>query len=611
VVAYLYPISLAVISAFVAGLERLFPWRRSQVQLRPRLWSDFIHLVFNGHFLGVLIYAGYERWLHGPVVAGVKAIDLDRWVFADFAAGWPVLAQVLVALFAIDFCQWCVHNVLHRVPALWKFHQVHHSVVDGELDWIVSFRFHWMEVIIYKAFLYVPLAFFGFGPAAIMTHAIFGTLIGHLNHANLDWDYGPLKVLFNNPRMHLWHHDYEGDERTTVNFGIIFSCWDYLFGTAKVPSAPPARIGYDGVTQMPPHFFGHALWPLRWPRASAAAAFAGGVVVGVGGLWAVQMLRPPSGASSQPAVVSLEEAIHPPVLATEALRQFGGDARERGYARPDTMVSALELARALGSPRLVLLDVRPADRFEAGHIPTARAVDRPDYSVKAPIPGLSRGPEELQDLLRSVGVDAGDEVVLYGDGGPEPYRLWWTLSRVAGVTTRVLDGGLPAYKELGRPTASGTAEPAPRGTIDVRPDAAPPLLWSDVSAAMASAPHPILVDTRSEEECRGEVQRASAQRAGRIPGSILLPWREVQRQPPLDQRLRPVAELQALFREAGLTPDRMVTTYCQSGTRSSATWFALLQAGHPEALLLNYDGSWAEYSRLSLPLEIGPLASRP
>ncbi len=259
---YLYPMALAVISALVATLEAILPWRRSQRQLRGWLWSDIVHLVFNGHFLGVVVYLVYSRYLHGPIAEALTAVDVHSVVFLNVAQGWPIALQIVVALFVIDFIQWGVHNLLHRVPALWAFHKVHHSVRDGEMDWIVSFRFHWMEVVVYKSIQYLPLAFFGFGDVAIMTHAIFGTLIGHLNHANLDWDYGWFRYLLNNPRMHLWHHDYDVGDRGTVNFGIIFSCWDYLFGTAHVPNHPPAKIGFEGMQEMPRHFVGHTFWPL-------------------------------------------------------------------------------------------------------------------------------------------------------------------------------------------------------------------------------------------------------------------------------------------------------------------------------------------------------------
>ena len=54
-----------------------------------------------------------------------------------------------IAFFLLkDFLEWCIHNLLHRVPWLWEFHKLHHTI--EELDWIGNFRFHWMEVVIYE-----------------------------------------------------------------------------------------------------------------------------------------------------------------------------------------------------------------------------------------------------------------------------------------------------------------------------------------------------------------------------------------------------------------------------------------------------------------------------
>ena len=69
--AYLYPISLAALSGLMILLERFFPWRPEQKQLRPKLWSDLIHLVFNGHFLGVLLAGLASTWVLPHV---------DRWL---------------------------------------------------------------------------------------------------------------------------------------------------------------------------------------------------------------------------------------------------------------------------------------------------------------------------------------------------------------------------------------------------------------------------------------------------------------------------------------------------------------------------------------------------
>jgi sterol desaturase/sphingolipid hydroxylase (fatty acid hydroxylase superfamily) len=277
---YAYPVALAAISLTAIVLERFFPARPEQpLVCRAGFPSDLAHLIFNGHFLGVILY--------GIAVAHILP-HVELHASLRLASAWPVWAQVPIALVAIDLMQWAVHVMLHRVPPLWRFHQVHHSVLDGEMSWIASFRFHWVEVVVYKSLLYLPLALLGFGPAAIMTHAIIGTAIGHLNHANLGWDYGALRYVLNSPRMHAWHHDAGSDAGRAVNFGIIFSLWDWLFGTARLPDAPPSRLGFDGVERVPADFLSHVVWPLV-PRARGARRVAGmalGCVVIALGWWA-------------------------------------------------------------------------------------------------------------------------------------------------------------------------------------------------------------------------------------------------------------------------------------------------------------------------------------
>ncbi|MCB9531470.1 MAG: sterol desaturase family protein [Myxococcales bacterium] len=289
--ALTYPIALATISLFVFALERFFPLRAQRL-LRPALGWDLVHLVFNGHFLGVIFFGVASTHIL-PQIDGALA----RWgvvdaVYRNAAADWPLWAQIIVALVVVDFLQWCVHVSLHRVPWLWETHKCHHSIEDGEMDWIVSFRFQWTEVAIYRAVLYLPLAWFGFSSVAILFHAILGTLIGHLNHANLGISWGPLRYVFNSPKMHIWHHDYEGDTKTTKNFGIIFSTWDWLFGTAYMPDHPPARLGFPGVETFPKSFLASAVWPVqRWFPAVARPGVAS--VLGVALIVAAWLLHGP------------------------------------------------------------------------------------------------------------------------------------------------------------------------------------------------------------------------------------------------------------------------------------------------------------------------------
>jgi len=84
---------------------------------------------------------------------------------------------------------------------------------------------------------------------------------------------------------------------------------------------------------------------------------------------------------------------------------------------------------------------------------------------------------------------------------------------------------------------------------------------------------------------------------------VHLDWVEVLRDADADHRLRKPEELRELFATRDVANETPVVTYCQSGTRSAAVYFALFQLGFSADDTLNYDGSWAEYSRLDLPVD--------
>jgi sterol desaturase/sphingolipid hydroxylase (fatty acid hydroxylase superfamily) len=55
-------------------------------------------------------------------------------------------AAVVVNVFAIDFCVYVQHVVMHSVPALWRIHRVHHADVD--LDASSALRTHPIELLL-------------------------------------------------------------------------------------------------------------------------------------------------------------------------------------------------------------------------------------------------------------------------------------------------------------------------------------------------------------------------------------------------------------------------------------------------------------------------------
>ncbi len=251
------------ISVAVYALELAFPWRKNQPRIREDFWLDSFYMFFNFFLFGLVGYAAVSN-------VAVRAFnDLLAWAFgiqnlvALNIAATPHWVQLLILFVVRDFIQWNVHRLLHRVPWLWEFHKVHHSV--RQMGFAAHLRFHFMETIVYRTIEYLPLAMIGFGIQDFILVHLFTLTIGHLNHANIYLPLGPLKYIFNNPQMHIWHHAKALPEgKYGVNYGLTLSAWDYLFGTNWIPKdGRDIKLGFPDVDEYPHGFFAQMWRPFR------------------------------------------------------------------------------------------------------------------------------------------------------------------------------------------------------------------------------------------------------------------------------------------------------------------------------------------------------------
>ncbi|NQT94137.1 MAG: sterol desaturase family protein, partial [Lentisphaerae bacterium] len=245
-----YTFWLAVVSAGCLVAERIAPWRRGQRFLRPGLAQDGFWLVFNGCIV-TIAFGGVLRFTETALGVGFSRVFGVMPGNLRAIAGFSLPVQVIVVLVVSDLVEWLVHNALHRWRPLWGIHRLHHSI--RIMDWIGNFRFHWGEIIVYKTVKYLPLAVLGARWESILVSAVIATLIGNLNHSNLNISWGPFRYVLNSPRMHIWHHDKNPASRAGVNFGVVFSLWDWIFGTAYMPreAKQPAELGFRGMEKSP------------------------------------------------------------------------------------------------------------------------------------------------------------------------------------------------------------------------------------------------------------------------------------------------------------------------------------------------------------------------
>lgn len=237
---------LIIISLIVWGLEIAFPWRTNQSVIRKDFWLDAFYMFFNFFIFNLLLFIALSEVTITFLNNLLSPFGYEGGYLFD-TSGWAIGFQLLAFFLISDLVQWCVHVMLHRVPFLWKMHKVHHSV--KEMGFAAHLRYHFGETFVYNTFKYLTLSMiFGFDiQLAFIVHG-FAITIGHLNHANIGWDYGPLKYIFNNPKMHIWHHAKELPDQHPygMNYGISLSIWDYLFKTNYMPfEGRDIELGFD------------------------------------------------------------------------------------------------------------------------------------------------------------------------------------------------------------------------------------------------------------------------------------------------------------------------------------------------------------------------------
>jgi len=250
------------VSLFAFSLELLFPWRKNQARIREDFWLDAFYMFFNFFIFSLIVYnafsdvivKGFNQFLAWFGIQNLVALEVG---------GWPLWLKFLTMFILRDFIQWNIHRLLHRVPFLWEFHKVHHSV--QQMGFAAHLRYHFMETIVYRTLEYIPLALIGFGLTDFFVVHIFALAIGHLNHSNIYLPLGPLQYIFNSPQMHIWHHaEHLPKGSYGVNYGLSLSIWDYLYGTVYMPSnGRDEKLGFENIERFPRGFFSQIIEPLK------------------------------------------------------------------------------------------------------------------------------------------------------------------------------------------------------------------------------------------------------------------------------------------------------------------------------------------------------------
>ena len=177
------------------------------------------------------------------MIGSAQLAEVRGWgLFNQLAS--PFWLELLLVLALLDLALFLQHWATHRVPLLWRLHQVHHA--DPDFDVTTAARFHPLEIAL--SMLYKMAVVAALGPAALAVFVFEVVFVAAtvFVHANLSLppalDRSARSAIVT-PDMHRIHHSTLQRE-TNSNFGTMLSGWDRLFGTYR----DRAQAGQDGLT---------------------------------------------------------------------------------------------------------------------------------------------------------------------------------------------------------------------------------------------------------------------------------------------------------------------------------------------------------------------------
>jgi len=246
-------LNLIFLGMLFIPIERLLK-KVDQPILRYEWREDLLYFFISTLFVQTLTYLSLA-----PSLAALAATD---WAFGirEAIAGQSFIVQFFEIMFLTDLAQYWFHRTFHKIPALWKFHAVHHSA--QAMDWLAGSRMHVVEVILMRSFTTLPMYVMGFAEGPLYAYVFFVYLLSVFIHANIRIPFGFLQYIIATPRFHHWHHGVE-EEAIDKNFAIHFPVIDMVFGTFHMPGNRwPEGYGIGG-HPVPKGFWKQLLYPFQ------------------------------------------------------------------------------------------------------------------------------------------------------------------------------------------------------------------------------------------------------------------------------------------------------------------------------------------------------------
>jgi len=186
-------------------------------------------------------------WLINMVLSPLIILPVTFYASNYVLWNRPEWWNIVVDIVVLDFLIFWWHMANHKLPLLWRFHEVHH--LDEHLDSSSAVRFHFGEVLLsaFARAAFIIILAVPFVNVVIFEGVVLAAAIFH--HSNLklpaDLERALTKIIIT-PSIH-WVHHHAIRADTDSNYGTIFSFWDRLFKTKSLNKREyDMKIGVEG-----------------------------------------------------------------------------------------------------------------------------------------------------------------------------------------------------------------------------------------------------------------------------------------------------------------------------------------------------------------------------
>jgi thiosulfate/3-mercaptopyruvate sulfurtransferase len=217
------------------------------------------------------------------------------------------------------------------------------------------------------------------------------------------------------------------------------------------------------------------------------------------------------------------------------------------YAHPEVLVDTQWVEDHLkdSNVRIAEVDYDPKANYLLGHVPGAVLFDwKGDINDPTLRNVLSK--DSCEKLLQNTGLNDNTILILYGD-----FNNWfaafafWVFKYYGYKDVRLMNGGRKKWLEEDRALSKDVPSNISRGNF-------------------------------------------------KATGAENIPWAQAVKE---DGTFKSRDELESMYKNKGIVPERDIIAYCRIGERSSHTWFVLKYLlGYPN--VRNYDGSWTEWGNM-------------